>query len=267
MEKLETGSFHGENIGRLSIKGLVVSLNRYPGNSQADWHYHENPHFTFILRGSSLEKRKKTAIQCVPGTLLFYQPHEPHCNQRYLHGSRNLSIEIEEQWLKKFGLTLMDIQSDPVVACAPARAGFTRILSELKLNDGSSALSIEAWLLQSLAAIKRKKSSTTDVPSYLLRAKELLHDHIVDTLSLPKVSRAVNVHPVTLSREFPKYFHCTIGDYSRNLRIERSLHLLARKSLGIDEVAFQCGFYDVSHFSKVFKKYTGLTPAKYRCSL
>ena len=96
------------------------------------------------------------------------------------------------------------------------------------------------------------------------QVRELLHEHLTDTPSLREIGKIVNIHPVTLSKEFPKYFHCTMGDYIRNLRIERAIILLSRKGLTIDEVSFQCGFYDTSHFTKLFSKNTGLTPTQYR---
>lgn len=68
---------------------------------------------------------------------------------------------------------------------------------------------------------------------------------------------------------FSKLFHDVIGisfrDYLTNKRINRAKHLLTRKKTEkISSIAYQCGYNDVSYFSRIFKKKTGLTPGNYR---
>lgn len=50
--------------------------------TQVGWHYHENPHLTFILRGAVIEGTKKHVYQCSPGELLFHGAFEPHYNAK-----------------------------------------------------------------------------------------------------------------------------------------------------------------------------------------
>jgi YesN/AraC family two-component response regulator len=68
---------------------------------------------------------------------------------------------------------------------------------------------------------------------------------------------------------FSKFFHKTIGvsfrDYLVLKRINLAKQLLtAERKEKISFIAFQCGYHDVSYFSRIFKKKTGLTPALYR---
>ncbi len=46
-------------------------------------------------------------------------------------------------------------------------------------------------------------------------------------------------------------------------KMEKAKNLISSE-MDLVEIALECGFYDQSHFSKVFKLYTGLTPAQYR---
>jgi AraC-like DNA-binding protein len=79
-----------------------------------------------------------------------------------------------------------------------------------------------------------------------------------------ELAKKLNIHPVTLSREFPKYYHCSFSNYFRQLRIERSLPMLAKKNMPIHDVAGSCGFSDTSNFIRSFKKWKGVTPDVYR---
>jgi len=67
---------------------------------------------------------------------------------------------------------------------------------------------------------------------------------------------------------FSKFFHKAIGvcfrDYLTLQRINLAKQLLSEKKEKISFIAFQCGYNDVSYFSRIFKKKTGLSPAIYR---
>src|SRR5438309_377932 len=81
------------------------------------------------------------------------------------------------------------------------------------------------------------------------------------------VSEAVGVHAVHLAREFRKHYGCTAGDYVRQLRIEYAFREIGRSGSSLAEIASAAGFSDQSHFSKVFRRFTGMTPANYRAAL
>jgi AraC family transcriptional regulator len=74
----------------------------------------------------------------------------------------------------------------------------------------------------------------------------------------------VGVHPAHLARTFRAHYRSSIGAYARRLRIERAAHELAQGEASIAEISFRSGFFDQSHFSRVFRELTGLTPAAFR---
>ena len=56
----------------------------------------------------------------------------------------------------------------------------------------------------------------------------------------------------------------TIISYVNKLRIESSKSLLLSSDLNISEIASTTGFFDINYFSRIFKKYTGISPTDYR---
>jgi transcriptional regulator GlxA family with amidase domain len=68
-----------------------------------------------------------------------------------------------------------------------------------------------------------------------------------------------------LSREFSKYFEdLNFGDYVRKLRIEKAINLIENSPYSLTEIAYMTGFSDQSHFTRIFKLYTGKNPSSYR---
>lgn len=89
------------------------------------------------------------------------------------------------------------------------------------------------------------------------------YDKKIDTAELAAQNL---VHPNHLARKFKHETGNTMIAYQRNIRINQAQHLLKEKNLPIDEIAWIVGYEDSSYFTRVFKKYTGLTPTEYRDS-
>jgi AraC family transcriptional regulator len=56
----------------------------------------------------------------------------------------------------------------------------------------------------------------------------------------------------------------TPHQYVIQQRIERARILLRDPSLSISEISLACGFTNQSHFTRLFRKHTGVTPKTYR---
>jgi AraC-like DNA-binding protein len=139
------------------------------------------------------------------------------------------------------------------------------IFKETKINDNTTPLSLQGLLLQTLAGLQRKQeTSIKSKPLWVTKVDEILNEQFSEKLTLIDLSNTLGIHPVHLSRDFSKHFHCGLGDYIRKLKIEKSLSLLLNKKNSLMDITFECGFSDQSHFIRSFKEITGITPLAYR---
>ncbi len=120
------------------------------------------------------------------------------------------------------------------------------------------------------AYLQEQQQVKHKMPVWAKELKEIIQDQI-DTnlsLSLKEISEGLNVHPAYVSREFSKYFNnLSYGEYIRKLRIDKAMELLTASGHSLAEIAYLTGFSDQSHFTRIFRKHTGKSPAEYRKSL
>ena len=264
MQQFTNGKYLGQNTFENRFNGLIISQNQYQTGFSSNWHYHENPYFAFILKGGSLERRKEQDVECTPGMLLFYNTREAHKNEEYREGSKNFSIEFERSWFENMNLYQNMFEGGFIIEDFSIKKILLKIMSEAKSNNNEMQLSIESSILQILSTLSGTKSNYTTPPQWLVDLKELLHDAPVQSYSLSGLARFFGVHPVTISKLFPHFFGCTIGEYIREIKIEKSLQLLCKKHISLDTIALECGFADNPHFTRTFKKSKGLSPSQYR---
>jgi AraC-like DNA-binding protein len=71
----------------------------------------------------------------------------------------------------------------------------------------------------------------------------------------------------SFKREFQQIYKEPPGKWIMRRRVERAANILINSRQSVSQVAFETGFEDLSHFSRVFKKITGKNPTEYKKSL
>ena len=87
--------------------------------------------------------------------------------------------------------------------------------------------------------------------------------NLSDNLSLKWLAEEYTVNASYLSTLFRKEMGMTLTGYVNHQRIRYAILLLDSTDLQIQQIASECGIYDVNYFRKLFKKITGKTPAEY----
>jgi AraC family transcriptional regulator len=142
-----------------------------------------------------------------------------------------------------------------------------RLAAELRASDQAAPLAAEGLALQLLAAATRDvsaESGSSRRPDWLAIAEEILRERLGDCVRLSELAAEVGVHPAHLAREFRAHYGESVGEYGRRLRISWAAAELAAGKLSLAEIAVAAGFADQSHFTRLFWRYVGTTPARYR---
>ncbi len=98
--------------------------------------------------------------------------------------------------------------------------------------------------------------------SAVLRSKKFLDDHYADRVTLHELARLTGLSPYHLNRSFCRKIGIPPHAYQLQMRIARAKSEL-RRGTSIARVALTTGFADQSHFTRVFKRLEGDTPAQF----
>lgn len=131
-------------------------------------------------------------------------------------------------------------------------------------REPSLSATMKALLLdiaRSFTAQLQNATQVTDKANEILR---YLQENYAMPIDGEVLSRKFHFTPVYINRLFQKQMGLSLHKYLIGLRIDMAKKLLMTGAYTPSETAELVGFEDYPHFSKTFKRYTGLTPSRYR---
>ena len=265
--KLSEGQFYGSILESYAVGGFKLTEAVYPPGVKLPKHRHENAYFCVVFRGVYNEVYSSKSRTCRPATIVFHPPGELHSDYFYCEGSL-LNIEMAPVLTDRTREHCRLLETSTAFSNATLFSIAQKLHGEFVQMDEFSPLVIEALALEMLARATREfgTGSGSKAPRWLSRAREILQAQFCEQLRLDEIAHFVGVHPVHLARAFRQHYHCTVGDYIRQLRVAFACRQLSTTSAPLVEVATAAGFYSQSHFSTTFKRYMSMTPAEYRKS-
>lgn len=257
--KLEQSKYLGTTVDKYDFDSYILSIVDFHAPASEEWHYHENTHFSLVLQGGSRESRKSEDFELSAGKIILYNEGELHCNRHTAYPSKHLIVELKKSF---HGENQLDAKrfSKSNMRDLDTHLNLLNIYNELYLGDIYSPESIDFSFNQLLSS----PDDSTHIPVWMEKLKEVISDRWDEFISLDDLSKMFNVHPVTVSKYFKKYFGCTLGDYMRKVKLEKAIYFLLHTKKPIAEISDFCGFSDQSHMIKLFKNYIGFLPTQIR---
>ncbi|MDQ0061652.1 AraC family transcriptional regulator [Paenibacillus harenae] len=125
--------------------------------------------------------------------------------------------------------------------------------------------SFQNWLVDSATTfiVHMEKRNSDRAVSSIEAAKQYIHGHLSEDLSLEAVSTKVFLSPKYLSKLFKEEIGVTYTDYVTSHRMERAKALLEKNNMTIEQIANTVGYATAAYFIKKFKEMHGCTPGNY----
>jgi AraC family transcriptional regulator len=134
-----------------------------------------------------------------------------------------------------------------------------------RVGDGLYAESARHTLVMHVARLERPQGRVHVLPKWRLkRVREHIDAHLDEGLSLADLAAVAGLSRMHFAAQFRAATGYRPHDYLLYRRIESSKVILSGSDMPLAEVALAVGFHAQAHFSTVFKRMTGETPARWR---
>lgn len=150
----------------------------------------------------------------------------------------------------------------------------TEMLNEFGSRGPFYDILLKANLLKLLAIVNREHAeqgkhisvSAGNAPyrELILESVQYIHDHYDQPLWLEDLCAMTMMSRTSFCRRFKEVTGWTFSQYLANYRIRMAMRLLTEPELTVTDVCFKVGFNELPYFCRIFKKYTGTTPAYYK---
>jgi AraC family transcriptional regulator, transcriptional activator of pobA len=174
--------------------------------------------------------------------------------------------------LKEF--EFLNIWANPIIALDTQSAKylqqtFQRVFDEYSKNGLKNTNIIQSYFIAALCDLQpiykpHTNSKSKTAITLTNRFKELLHKHIKEKHLVTDYASMLNVSPNHLNKSIKEVTQKPATKWIDETLVLEAKVLLFQTNNSINEIASELGIYDQSYFSRLFKKYEGVTPLEYR---
>ena len=113
-------------------------------------------------------------------------------------------------------------------------------------------------------AAKRAEKTAEGVKSLYGRIIKYIEENYRNNTTGKELSDGLGMSPEHIAKQFKSELDISPAEYLRRYRVAKSMELLCGTDMPVSDVAQNCGFVDMSAFSRVFKMFEGDTPSGFR---
>lgn len=260
---LNIGQFFGNISQRWAADTVVVNRLVHTQARALPSHAHQAGFVSLMLEGEYRETAGFSQFGYQPFSCVYHPPGMDHRDEVGESGVTLLTLEFKPELFDAMDFAAVNLR--PIIDLSGSRPAWELMdiyhrISSHPAND----LDIESRAVALAFSIVKFSARTPRDLRSLQRAREYVDAHFAENLTLAQVARAAGVHPVYLGQIFRQEFGETLGEYLNRIRVRAAAGMLANSDLPLSAVALDLGFYDQSHFTRVFRQFTGATPGTFR---
>jgi AraC family transcriptional regulator len=266
--RLPRDAYYGRLVLQRRVARFLITESVFAPKATLPMHSHRQPYLTLTIRGGYAETYGLLRSRyCGPGAGIFHPDGEAHSQEFGATASVLLRVAFEPEWLECLGERRSRTDRSFMLDGGEPVHVARRIRQELAAPDDISPLMLEGLVCQLLGTALRTAEIASSARRRVREAEEILKASGTRPPGLSALATMLGASPATLSRDFRSLHHCSMGEYSRRLRIATALEYMRATESTLAEIATAVGFCDQSHFNRVFRSVVGQSPSSYRRNL
>lgn len=241
-----------------------------------DVHTHETACFALLTEGEIRIRTRGSEFIARRGDLYAIDADEPHAGWAVTPegwSQRTLYVDIDylHQLVDERGVRHSLTIAGPLIKDTQITA-ILYSLHRCSETQGSRLFRDQAYLAFSDTLMKRYVKDAAKPPSggpellAVRRAREFLDEHLGDRVSLMDIAAQTGIPQFRLFRAFERQYGMTPHAYQRQARVRYAIHLM-RNRCPLSQAGILSGFADQAHFTRWFRRFTGITPGQYQKAL
>jgi len=246
------------------------------------WHYHPEIELTFISRGEGTRFIGDSIASYKSHDLVLVGENLPH----HWVSIENKEIEFQEAFIFQFPLSAISWIKEAkslngLFEQSKRGLHFYKpnkdIIDLVTRSNHQNPLAILGGLLQILDLLSKenqvnylssenfvnRKTKKIDHDKFTF-ANNYILEHIDQKLTVDLMAQMTHFAPQSFCRWFKANSGLSFISFLNLARVQRAKHILNHTQQPIQEIAFEVGFENVTHFNRVFKKLENLSPRQYR---
>jgi AraC family transcriptional regulator of arabinose operon len=226
--------------------------------------FHSN--LLLLIKTAALLSFGKEQIHIQPNSAILLQKKKPFvyraCERYYIDDWMHL--DFEESELKDLNFPLnIPIQYN---STEEVNSLFRFIYDEFYLSGFSKEKLIDHMLKALLIKLSDEylKNSNPTQLTLFIRLREQIYGEPMKDWKISDAANRIHLSVSYFQNQYKKFFGVSIGSDIILSRIIYAKNLLSSTTMNVKQIAFQCGYHNVEHFSRQFKQMVGSTPLEYR---
>lgn len=255
-------------------------------NFDFPWHYHNQWELTYIKKGSGIAYTNTMTRHFRENELVLIPPNVPHCwissSQSDFESVYSSYIQwndclLSDDWLSRseFKAIKSLLEQCKKGVIFKNSSSFGKKISKLEnTSDLERLLGLISLLNDSSYATDRVYlDDNITMPVNLLddmKIKKILHyisQNYNEKITLEDIASQHNMCSTSFCKYFKRVFNKTFTQFLSEYRINSACNLLHTTKKSIDQIAYECGYGNMSLFYRSFKKVACMTPKEYRSKL
>lgn len=263
-----------DQAGILMAQGSGIACERIQGvnDNMSQSHYHEYYEIYYLEAGERFHMVEDKLYKMEAGEFIIFPPYVMH----HSYGAENMPFKRVLLYFSQEEILWPSILSELREEGGIYKVGIRErqevhramelILKEQK-NPGAYHEEYARGVLNMLLLLIAREERPEKAPERKSRIGEVIryiHSHYQEEISLEMLAQMFYVSPYYLCREFKKSTNSTIVRYINVTRIMNAQRKFMETSKNITDISRETGFSNLTHFNRVFKSVTGMSPSQYR---
>ena len=250
---------------RVEAGGFVVTESEYAPEAATLPHAHALTSLVFGLSGSLEQTHGSRSGTMLPRRTLVLPRDAVHADRVSSQGCRCLFVTLAAEEAVELGARSQALATPRFTADSRLAVLAQRLRREMWADDHFAPVALEGLALEALARIGRQQAPRPERrAAWLRRLREQLQEDFAAPRPIAVLAQEAGVHPAYLVRTFHRHYGETIGAFVRRTRLAWAMNALVESGDSVAQIAATAGFFDQSHFTRVFKREVGVTPGVFR---